>query len=82
VSFDPDSNVNDESCVQCSKHFSPRISTEEGIQIDFSDEQRENEYRSIRFNLESDSNVNEEMEEQSEKHPSDTISISRFNRID
>jgi hypothetical protein len=39
VSFDPDSNVNDERDVQSEKHLSPRNSTEAGRQIDFSDEQ-------------------------------------------
>jgi hypothetical protein len=39
VSFDPDSNVNDESDLQPEKDFSPRNSTEAGRQIDFNDEQ-------------------------------------------
>jgi hypothetical protein len=38
-SFDPDSNVNDESDPHKKKGFSPTNSTEAGRQIDFSDEQ-------------------------------------------
>jgi hypothetical protein len=39
VSFDPDSNVNDESDLHHEKELSPTNSTEAGRQIDFSDEQ-------------------------------------------
>jgi hypothetical protein len=42
VSFDPDSNINDESHQQYEKASSPRNSTDAGRQIDFNDEQPEN----------------------------------------
>jgi hypothetical protein len=38
VSFDPDSNANDESESHPQKHCSPRNSTDTGTQIDFNDE--------------------------------------------
>jgi glucan phosphoethanolaminetransferase (alkaline phosphatase superfamily) len=64
VSFDPDSKVNDESESQQLKHSEPTISTEEGIQTDFNDEQQEKAFASIRISFESDSKVNDEIEEQ------------------
>jgi hypothetical protein len=39
-SFEPGSNVNDESRSQQLKLFAPRISTDAGIQIFFNDEHR------------------------------------------
>jgi hypothetical protein len=74
--------VNEESDLQRAKQPSPRISTEEGIQIDFNDEHSENAAASIRISFEFDPNVNEEIEEQPEKHPSQITSISRLNVID
>jgi hypothetical protein len=64
VSFDPGWKVNEESDRHELKHLSPRIATEEGMQIDVKDEHSKNAFRSIRISLESDSNVNEEIEEQ------------------
>jgi hypothetical protein len=46
----------------------PRIVTEEGIQIDFSDEQYENASASIRSRVEFDSNVNVESDPHPPKH--------------
>jgi hypothetical protein len=53
-----DSNVNVESDRQRLKQNLPRIVTEEGIQIDLSDEHPENASASIRSRVEFDSNVN------------------------
>jgi hypothetical protein len=50
-------NVNDDSEVQRARHDLPRIVTDDGIEIDLSDEQSENASASIRVSLESDSNV-------------------------
>jgi hypothetical protein len=61
-----DSNVIDESDLQCEKHFNPRISTFLGIMIDSSDDD-ENADDSIRFNREFDSNVIDESDLQYQK---------------
>jgi hypothetical protein len=62
VSFDPDSNVNDESnSHQLKEHF-PRVSTEAGRQTDSNESQDMNADDSIRVSFDSDSNVNAESE--------------------
>jgi hypothetical protein len=65
VSFDPDSNVNDESDLHPQKDLSPRNSTEAGRQIDFNDEQLQSAHDAIRVSFDPDSNVNDE----SDLHP-------------
>jgi hypothetical protein len=62
-----DSNVNVESDPHPPKHNLPRIVTEEGIQIDLSDEQHKNARFSIRSRMEFDSNVNVESDSQRAK---------------
>jgi hypothetical protein len=47
-SFDPDSKLTAEIDLHRAKQDLQRISTEEGIQIDFSDEQTDNALSSIR----------------------------------
>jgi hypothetical protein len=51
------SNANVEREMHQEKHFAPIISTDEGIQIDFSEEHRENAYSQIRTSLEFGSNI-------------------------
>jgi hypothetical protein len=60
VSFDPDSNVNEESDVHLWKQLSPRNSTDAGRQIDFNNEQSETAFTSIRVSFDPDSNVNDD----------------------
>jgi hypothetical protein len=67
VSFEFDSNVNDEREEHPIKHLVERISTDDGIQMDFNARQLENAPNSIRVSFESDSNVNAEREQQREK---------------
>jgi hypothetical protein len=57
--LDPDSKVNDESMDKSLKQYSPRISTEAGMQTARNLEHR-NAPLSIRVNLDPDSNVNDE----------------------
>jgi hypothetical protein len=64
VSFEPDSNVNDEREEQPQKHSGPITSTGDGIQIDFNAAQPESASLSIQVSFESDSNVNNERDEQ------------------
>jgi hypothetical protein len=59
ISFDPDSNVNDESELHDEKQPSPRNSTEAGREIDLNDEQEERAYASIRIRLDADSNISD-----------------------
>jgi hypothetical protein len=61
-SLELDSNVTVEIALQREKHRSPRLSTEEGMQIDESDEQEENADLAIEESLELDSNVTVERE--------------------
>jgi hypothetical protein len=68
VSFESDSNVNDEREEQPPKHSLQRTSTDDGIQIDSNMSQSENAFDAIRVSFESDSNVTDEREEQQEKH--------------
>jgi hypothetical protein len=56
-SRDPDSNLKTPSLVQYEKQDSNKITTDDGIQIDFSDEHSANAYFSIRESFEPDSNV-------------------------
>jgi hypothetical protein len=56
VKYEFDSNVIDESDLQCEKHFDPRLSTLLGIKIDSSDED-ENAADSICVNRDLDSNT-------------------------
>jgi hypothetical protein len=65
VSFDPDSNANDESDSDHKKTPSPRNLSEAGRQIDCNDEQPESARFSIRVSFDPDSNVNDE----SDLHP-------------
>jgi hypothetical protein len=57
-SFEPDSNVTDESLSKPPKHFSQRTSTDAGTQIDSSEEQLENVHSSIFRRVDPGSNVN------------------------
>jgi hypothetical protein len=59
VSFESDSNSNDERDKQDEKHFSPRTLTYDATQIDFNALQPQNAFPSIRASCESDLNVNE-----------------------
>jgi hypothetical protein len=68
-----DSNAIDESELQSEKHFDSRISTLLGINMDSSDD-RKNEHDSIRVKREFDSNMIDESELQSEKHLEPRIS--------
>jgi hypothetical protein len=63
-SAEPDSNVMVERDWHTSKHSLPRVSTEEGMQIDESDEQQANVFVSIDESLEPDSNVTVERDSQ------------------
>jgi hypothetical protein len=67
VSFDPDSNVNDESDLQEAKDSSPRNSTDAGREMRCSDGQSESAYASIRTSFDPVSNVNDESAVHSEK---------------
>jgi hypothetical protein len=69
VSFEPDSNVNDESELQPEKGFSPTNSTEAGKQINSNDEHLERASASIRVSLDPDSNVNDESDLHPQKEP-------------
>jgi hypothetical protein len=60
VSFDPDSNVNDQSDLHLEKDSLPRNSTDAGRKIDCNDEQPESAPDSIRVSFDPDSNVNDE----------------------
>jgi hypothetical protein len=53
--FDPDSNLTEESDLQSQKHFSPKISIDEGRMISIKPD-RENAFLSIRDNFEPNSN--------------------------
>jgi hypothetical protein len=79
VSFDPDSNANDESERHDLKQDGPRNSTDAGRQINSNDSQDESAYSSIRFSFEPGSNVNKQSEEEEEKLYGLRISMSRFN---
>jgi hypothetical protein len=82
VSFEPDSNINDESDVHDKKELSPRNSSEAGRQIDFNDEQPESAFASIRVSLDPFSNVNDESDSQSEKDSSPRNSTEAGRQID
>jgi hypothetical protein len=56
-SLEPDSKATVSSDVQRKKQRSPRISTDDGTEIDFSDEHSQNAYDSMRESFEPDSNV-------------------------
>jgi hypothetical protein len=64
------------------KHDEPIISTEDGIQIDTSDEHPENARSSIRRTFEPDSNITDESETQPRKHSRGTISTNAGMHID
>jgi hypothetical protein len=76
LSFDPDSNVNDESDSQEAKEFSARDSSWAGRQIDCNAEQFRNACDSIRVSLDPDSHANEERDVQPWKQSAFRISIS------
>jgi hypothetical protein len=82
ASFDPNSNVNDESAVHSEKELSPRNSTEAGRQIDFNDEQRENAPASIRASFDPNLDVNDESAVHSEKELSPRNSTEAGRQID
>jgi hypothetical protein len=71
----------DESDLQDTKHFDPRISTLFGIMIDESDDS-ENASDSIRVKHEFDSNVIDESDLQCEKHFDPRISTFLGIKID
>jgi hypothetical protein len=73
---DGDSNEIDESERQSSKHDSPRISTEHGIEID-SRPEYENACDSIRFNDDCDSNKIDETDLECAKHDDPRI-LTKF----
>jgi hypothetical protein len=79
VSFEQDSNVNDESDAQPERYLSPITSTKQGIQIDISLEQPVNAFASIRVSFESDSKTNPERPSQKLKEYAHRTSISRLN---
>jgi hypothetical protein len=56
-SFEPQSNVTDDNFEHLLKQFEQRTSTDEGRQIDVSDEQPQNAESSMRDTFETDSNV-------------------------
>jgi hypothetical protein len=82
VSFDPDSNVNDESDLHDEKELSPRNSTEAGRQIDCNDEQPYSARDPIRASFDPYSNVNEESSLQCEKDMSPRNSTEAGREID
>jgi hypothetical protein len=57
LSFDPDSNVNDESEEHDEKEFSERNSTKEGTQTDRNDEKCTNKSAPISYSFEWNSNA-------------------------
>jgi hypothetical protein len=82
VSFDPNSNVNDESELHMAKERFPRRSTDAGRQIDCNDEQPWSAYASIRASFDPDSNVNEESDLQHQKDFSPRNSTEAGRKID
>jgi hypothetical protein len=66
VSFESNSNVNDEREEQPAKHSLERHSTDDGVQIHFTALQAENVLFSIRVSSESHSNTNDETDEESD----------------
>jgi hypothetical protein len=82
LSFDPDSNVNDESDLHQQKDPPQRTSTDAGIQIVLSDEHEANEFSEIRVSVDPNSNVNEESNVHSKKQRSQRISTDDGIEID
>jgi hypothetical protein len=64
-SLEPDSKVTVKRDAHPEKHFSPSVSTEEGMQIDESEKQLRNAYSSMDDSLDPDSNVTPERD----RHP-------------
>jgi hypothetical protein len=74
--------VNVSSLAQPEKQNSDRISTDDGREIDLSDEQQQNAAGPIRESLESCSNVTSSREKHDTKHDSHKISTDDGIQID
>jgi nicotinic acid mononucleotide adenylyltransferase len=80
--LEPGSNATLASARHPSKHLAQSCSTDDGMQIDESDEQRQNAYSSIRDSREPDSNVTLESAEHRLKHLSQSCSTDDGMQID
>jgi hypothetical protein len=81
-SFDPDANVNAESSPQLEKQKSEIVSTDEGMQIDRSDEQLANAEWPRTESLQPNWNVKFDRFLQWVKHSSEMLSIEQGMQID
>jgi hypothetical protein len=82
VSWEPSSNMTASREVQPAKQYLQRNTTENGIVIDFNDEQFQNADSEIDWSLESDSNVTFEIDVQNERQDLPRISRERGFEID
>jgi hypothetical protein len=82
VSVAPDSNVTASSDLQPPKQSLPRTLTDDGIQIDFNDEQSENARSSIRDSFDRDSNAKFSSRKHRKKQDSQRISTDEGKAID
>jgi hypothetical protein len=80
--LDSESNLTSESPLQDEKQWSKSISTEDGRQIDDSNEQHRNADGPIRDTFEGDAKVTSASVVQPEKHWSESISTKAGMRID
>jgi hypothetical protein len=80
--LEPDSNVNEESEWQPSKHFCPMTSTVAGMQVDCNEKQALNAHRLIWVNFEPDWKVNKESDRHIRKLPSPITSTAAGMQID
>jgi hypothetical protein len=81
-SLESDSNVSVERDLHPEKQFLPSLSTEEGMQIDDSDEQNQNADSPMDESLESDSNVSVERDSHPEKQYGPSRSTEEGMQID
>jgi hypothetical protein len=82
VSFDPDSNVNDESDLHEEKELAPRNPTDAGRQTDCNFEQLWKAFDSIRASFDPDSNENDERDVHAEKELAPRNSTDAGRKID
>jgi hypothetical protein len=82
VSFDSDSNGNEQSERQLEKEFADRISTEAGTLIFLNEEQSESAEIGIRVSSDPDSNTNDESDVHKEKEHSPRDSTDAGRQID
>jgi hypothetical protein len=81
-SLEPDSNIKVERFLQSAKQWSPTVSTDEGMQIDRSDEQLEKVDTPRDDSLQSDSKVRCESFPQSMKQDFEIVSTDEGMQID